>query len=34
LQPEYGRFVTAFCGTFWPAVADCPSSEILRQLAC
>src|SRR6266446_10477801 len=22
LQPEYGRFVTAFCGTFWPGVAD------------
>ena len=22
LQPEYGRFVTAFCGTFCPAVAD------------
>src|SRR6266481_6806735 len=22
LQPKYGRFVTAFCGTFWPGVAD------------
>jgi hypothetical protein len=22
LQPEYGRPETAFCGTFWPAVAD------------
>src|SRR5262249_218036 len=22
LQPDYGRFVTAFCGTFWPSVAD------------
>jgi hypothetical protein len=22
LQPEYGRFVTAFCGTFCPGVAD------------
>jgi hypothetical protein len=22
LHPEYGRLVTAFCGTFWPAVAD------------
>src|SRR5215203_1080644 len=22
LQPEYGRLVTAFCGTFWPGVAD------------